>query len=240
MEHVAIVTGVASGIGRCIAQELAKRAVRVFGVDIQKVLLENVACYECDVSDERQVIDFIEKIKPLCGKVDYLINVAGILCYKNRNRVETLIAEEWKKVFEINVDSVFFMTKYAIPLLRKSDAASIINFSSDQVRKVKMKSVPYAVTKAAVEMLTKIVALELLEDHIRVNAVALASVDTNFIKNYVADDMRMKEMIKKADNSMPYGVIKVEDVWHMVEYLIQKDNKMTGQVLLMDSGVTLL
>ena len=89
-------------------------------------------------------------------------------------------------------------------------------------------------------MLTKIVALELIKDHIRVNAIEFASVDTNFIKNYVANDLRMEEMIKDTDNHMPYGIIKVEDAWQMVEYLIRKDNKMTGQILLIDSGTTLM
>lgn len=240
MEYVAIVTGVASGMGKCIAKELANKNVKVFGADIEKVTLDNIESFVCDVSDESQVIDFIKKIESLCDKVDFLINVAGVLCYKSRGHVETLTKEEWRKVFEINVDSVFLMTKYTIPLLRKSNSASIINFSSDQVHKVKRKSAPYAVTKAAIEMITKITALELMEDHIRVNAIAFASVDTNFIKKYVADDIHMREMKEKANNDMPYGIIKAEDAWHIVEYLIRNDNKMTGHILLIDSGVSLL
>lgn len=240
MKCIAIVTGVASGMGKYIAQELAKRGIKVFGVDIKKVTIDKVECYVCDVSNEKQVVSFIKQIENLSGRVDYLINVAGVLCYKERNYIEILATEEWKKVFEINVDSVFYMIKYTIPLLKKSDSASIVNFSTDQVKKVKAKSAPYAVTKAAVEMLTKIVALELIKDHIRVNAIEFASVDTNFIKNYVANDLRMEEMIKETDNHMPYGIIKVEDAWQMVEYLIRKDNKMTGQILLIDSGTTLM
>lgn len=131
------------------------------------------------------------------------------------------------------------MIKYTIPLLRKSKSPVIINLSSEQVKKVKKKSAPYAVSKAAIESLTKIAALELLEDKIRVNAIELASVNTNFIREYIGDDKKMEKMIKSADKEMPYGIINVNDVWKIVSYLIEDDNKVTGQIILIDSGTTI-
>ncbi|MCR5837213.1 MAG: SDR family oxidoreductase [Lachnospiraceae bacterium] len=237
MCKVAIVTGIASGIGKYVAEQLAKKNVVVYGADIKNIQLDNVICRQCDVSDEKQVIDFIEEIKEKYGKLDYLINVAGILCYKKRATIDQLLYEEWDKVMKVNAYSVFMMTKYAIPLLRKGTNPAIINISSDQVKKFNRKSAPYAVSKAAIEMLTKIAALELLEDKIRVNAVALSSVDTCFIKDYFGKE-KMKQMVKSADEQMPFGIISVQDVWNAIRYILEDGNKMTGQILLIDSGTT--
>jgi NAD(P)-dependent dehydrogenase (short-subunit alcohol dehydrogenase family) len=239
LKKTAIVTGVASGMGMYIAKQLAGKGYRVFGADLHDVSIADINCKICDVSDEEQVVNYIEDIKKEERKIDCLINVAGILCFKERNKIENLCSEEWRKVMDVNLDSVFYMTKYTIPLLKRSSHPSIVNFSSDQVYKIKNKSAPYAVSKAAIEMLTKISAKELLEDNIRANSVALASVETNFIRRIALDDEKYRQMISSADRNMPYGIIKVEDVWNIVNYLISEKCKMTGQNILIDSGTLL-
>ena len=239
MRRCAVVTGIASGMGKYIAEKLSEKDFLVFGADIKNVELPNVKSHKVDVSDEKQVHKFIEIIKNETDRIDCLINVAGILCDKERNRIENLSSKEWKKVLEVNLDSVFYMSKYSIPMLKKSNNASIVNFSSDQVYKAKNKSAPYAISKAAVEMFTKICARELICDSIRANTIALASVETNFIKNLDIDEYKYQEMIKTADEKMPFGIIKVEDVWDLIEYLIKDNCKITGQTILVDSGTLL-
>lgn len=238
MSRIAVITGVASGMGKCIAQKLVENNYTVYGVDINPVELDGVNSSICDVSNENQVKSFFKTVSETLNHIDCLINVAGILCYKERNTIENLSSEEWKRVLEVNLDSVFYMTKYSLPLLKKSQNASIINFSSDQVYKAKKKSAPYAVSKAAIEMLTKITAAENLDTHIRVNAVAFASVATNFINNYVGE-ARAIEMIKSADESMPYGIIRPEDAWDVVRFLLADGCKITGQIIMTDSGTLL-
>lgn len=239
MERVAIVSGAASGIGKSIVKHLKNQGMTVFCIDINPCNIEGTYYYKCDVSNEEAVVHCINQISEHSSKVDYLINVAGILCDENRYLIEKLPSKEWNRVFEVNLNSVFLMTKYVIPLLKSSTNGVIINFSSEQVVLTKRKSAPYAITKAAIEMFTKIVALELLEFQIRANTIALASVNTNFIRKYISDDERMNEMMKYADEEMPFGIINPNDVVELVNYLISDHNKITGQTLLLDSGVVL-
>lgn len=237
-EKVAVISGVASGIGKYIADELEKMGVKVFGLDINEIVNDKIHFFQCNVAHEDEVIGFVERITNYTDKVDYLINVAGILCYQDRYFIEKLPITEWNKVMENNVTSVFLMTKYLIPLLKKSNNGNIINFSTDQVAIVRKKSVPYAVSKAAIEMFSKIAALELLADGIRVNVVALSSVNTEFIKEYIQNENKFKKKLSKADKEMPFGLIQPEDVFNLILYLIDKSNKITGQTILIDSGVT--
>jgi len=239
MKTVAVVSGVASGIGRCIAANLRDRDIEVFGLDKNETDIADIKCYQCDVSNEAEVIDCIDKIATIAGKIDYLVNAAGIFCYQNRYLIKDLPLREWEKVFEVNLKGVFLMTKYSIPLLKKSINGNIINFSSEQVVLTQTKSAPYAVTKAAIEMFTKITAMELLSEKIRVNTIALASVKTNFIKNYIKNDERVDKMMLESEIKMPFGLIEPKDVFNLVQYLISDNNKMTGQTLLIDSGVVL-
>lgn len=239
MKAVAVVSGVASGIGRCIAENLNNNNVDVFGLDKNKTDISNIEYFQCDVSNEKNVIDCIDQIAASAGKIDYLVNAAGIFCYKNRYLIEDLPVCEWEKVFESNLKSVFLMTKYSIPLIKKSKKGKIINFSSDQVILTQTKSAPYAVTKAAIEMFTKITAMELLSEKICVNTIALAAVKTNFLKTYIDDAKKIDEMMLNSEKQMPFGLIQPKDVFALVQYLISDNNKMTGQTLLIDSGITL-
>ena len=239
MKTVAVVTGVASGIGRCIATNFANYGIEVFGLDKNKPDIENIKYCKCDVGNEVDVLKCIDTITTEAGKIDCLVNAAGIFCYENRYLIENLPLCEWEKVFEANLKSVFLMTKYSIPLLKKSGKGNIINFSSEQVVLIQEKSAPYAVTKAAIEMFTKITAMELLNENIRVNTIALASVKTNFLKSYIKDDIKIAEMMLTSEAKMPFGLIEPNDVFELVHYLMFDSNKMTGQTLLIDSGVVL-
>ena len=102
------------------------------------------------------------------------------------------------------------------------------------------KSAPYAITKAAIEMFSKILALELIDSKVRVNTIALASVKTNFLRKYKKDEKVLEKMMENTDKNMPFGIIQPYDVYELVKYLIGKNNKITGQTILIDSGVVLI
>ena len=88
-------------------------------------------------------------------------------------------------------------------------------------------------------MFSKILALELINNKVRVNTIALASVETDFLKNYKKDEKEFEQMMKTTNRNMPYGIIKPYDVYELVKFLISDSNKITGQTILVDSGVVL-
>ena len=237
MQKYAIITGVASGIGAYIAEEFVKKEIKVFGLDIEIPKNTDISFYKCDISNEKKVIETFEKIKKETDHIDYLINAAGIFCYQKRDYIKNLEKEEWDRVINTNLTGTFLITRAAIPLLEKSNNGNIINLSSEQVEYPQVRSVPYVITKAAVEMFSKVLSLELLENNIRVNTIALASVKTNFLKKYKKDPMVFEEMMEKTDKEMPFGIILPEDVYNLVIYLIDEKNKITGQTILIDSGI---
>ena len=221
----AIITGASSGIGECIANNFIKN--------------EKIEFFECDIRDEEKIINIIQAISQKTDYIDYLINSAGIFCNKGRDLIENLSKEEWQSVIDVNLTGTFLMTKYSIPLLKKSLNSNIINLSSEQVVLPQMKSAPYAITKAGIEMFSKILALELMDCKIRVNTIALASVKTNFLKNYKKDEKVFENMMETTDKNMPFGIINSQDVYKLVKYLTEEDIKITGQTILIDSGVVL-
>lgn len=239
MNKFAIVTGVASGIGECIANNFIENGIYVFGIDKNCPKNNKIDFLNCDIRDEEKIIKIINIIKEKTTHIDYLINVAGIFCYKERNLIENLSKEEWQNVIDVNLTGTFLMTKYSIPLLKKSKNANIINLSSEQVKLPQKKGAPYAITKAAIEMFSKILALELVDSKIRVNTIALASVRTNFLKDYKKDIQIIEKMMEKTNEKMPFGIIEPYDVYKLVNYMLEENNKMTGQTITIDSGVLL-
>ena len=239
MGKYAIITGVASGIGECIANHFIEEGIHVFGIDEDEPNNEKIEYFKCDIRDENKIIHIINKITQKTDCIDYLINSAGIFCHSGRDLIQNLSKEEWQNVIDVNLTGTFLITKYSIPLLKKSSNGNIINLSSEQVVLPQIKSAPYAITKAGIEMFSKILALELMESKIRVNTIALASVKTNFLKKYKKDETIFEKMMETTDKNMPFGIIKAYDVYKLVQYLIEEDNKITWQTLLIDSGVIL-
>jgi len=239
MNKYAIVTGVSSGIGECVANCFEEEGVHVFGIDKNVPKNNNIEYFRCDIRNEKKIINIINNIKEKTDHIDYLINSAGIFCYNERDLIENISKKEWQNVIDVNLTGTFLITKYSIPLLKKSSNGNIVNLSSEQVVLPQIKSAPYAITKAGIEMFSKILAIELMKSKIRVNTIELASVKTNFLKNYKKDDVIIGKMMEKTDKNMPFGIIKPYDVYKLIKYLTEEDNKITGQTILMDSGVVL-
>lgn len=213
--------------------------IYVFGIDVNKPSNKDIDFFKCDVRDEEKIEKIIGIITKKTEHIDYLINSAGIFCYQQRNFIENLSKAEWQEVIDINLTGTFLITKNFIPLLKKSSNSCIINLSSEQVVLPQVKSAPYAITKAGIEMFSKILALELINNKVRVNTIALASVETDFLKNYKKDEKEFEQMMKTTNRNMPYGIIKPYDVYELVKFLISDSNKITGQTILVDSGVVL-
>lgn len=234
MEY-AIVTGCASGIGKKVAEQLHLKGVRVFERDINKCeYLFNT--YVCEVSDEIQVMKCISKIAEYTDKVDYLVNCAGMLTIGKPLAIKDMSVKQWDAILRINLHSVMIMIKHAYPFFKKADHAGIINLSSEQTMQPQSGFLPYMVSKSGINALTKYCAQEFLEDEIRVNAVALGTVNIGILSSYCEADAACR-LFSEKEESIPFGVMSADEAANLIIYLLSKENRyMTGEIIRADGG----
>lgn len=245
MRRTALVTGAASGIGRHLAESLVNEGCEVYGLDIHPIEFGGnpgggsgtITGILCDVSRDEDVYTAMEQIEREVGVLSYVLNVAGIISCQRCYPIRDIPVEEWNRVIAVNLTGTFLVSQAALPLMR--EGGCILSFSTEQVKKPNLKSAPYAVSKAGIEMLTRILALE-YPNRIRANTIALGSVNTGFIRHMTGSDMELQEKMERADRFMPFGLIQTEAVWKLVRYLLLEGEQITGQTILMDSGMTLL
>lgn len=184
---VAIVTGAASGIGKATARLLALKGARVVCADVNTVALEETvdeiahaggAALACpaDVSVAGDCEAAMRAALELGEGVDVVVNVAGIM--NENDTVESTSEEDWDRVLAVNLKSVFLMSKYAIPEMRRRGSGVIVNTASVHAFANMPESASYAASKGAIVALTRQMANDLAHDRIRVVAVAPGSVDT--------------------------------------------------------------
>lgn len=185
--NVVIVAG-ASGIGKAIARRFADEECKLFIADINKSFIVQCQtefpdwyCRSIDVASSTQVEDFFVGIGEKTSHIDVLINCAGVA--GPTAPLENITPEDWRAAVDVNLNGMFYTLKYAIPLLRKSASASIINLGSTASLFGFPSRSPYAATKWATIGLTKTLAMELGGDMIRVNAICPGSVKGERIDN---------------------------------------------------------
>jgi len=189
---VAIITGATSGIGFAVAKRLGQDGFTVVINGIQheegakrvaELAAEGITAeyYGFDVTKEDAVTENIKKIGEKYGKIDVLVNNAGGL--GGRSRFEEMTTEFYRFVMALNLDSVFFASRAAIPFLKKGDHPTIINYTSNAGWNAGGPGAGiYGTSKAAVHTITRALAKDLSEYGIRVNAVSPGTIDTDFHK----------------------------------------------------------
>ena len=187
---IAIVTGATSGIGFEVAKRLGQDGYHVVlngiedevGVEkVKELQAENYSAEYSgfDVTDENAVNSSIQAIGEKYGKIDVLVNNAGGL--GGRSRFEEMTTEFYRKVMALNLDSTFFVSRAAIPYLKKGDLPTIINYTSNAGWNAGGPGAGiYGTSKAAVHTITRALAKDLAEYGIRVNAVSPGTIDTPF------------------------------------------------------------
>ena len=172
----ALVTAGASGIGRAITETLLAAGVRVHVCDVSekalaqcRTALPSITGSLTDVADEGQVDRLFADVKRELGGLDILINNAGIA--GPTGGIETLAPADWRRTIEVNLNSQFYCTRLAVPLLRQAGDGIIVNISSAAGRHGYAYRTPYAATKWAIIGLTESLAKELGPEGIRVNAI---------------------------------------------------------------------
>jgi NAD(P)-dependent dehydrogenase (short-subunit alcohol dehydrogenase family) len=248
--RIAVVTGGASGIGRAIARRLARHGVRVFVGDAHlrpenKVEFDTlgISQLQCDVRDASQVRQLIEAARKPAGRLDILINNAGVGLVKQIPDVEEA---EWDAVLDTNLKAAFLAAKYAIPLMRQQGGGSIVNTASNAGLLPRAHDPVYSISKAALVALTRSLALCHAPDRIRVNAVCPGPVGDTQMMQEVLDatddpDAAALQFIKASPLAHAAGrMIRPEEVADAVLYLVSDAAAMvTGTCLAIDGGKSL-
>jgi NAD(P)-dependent dehydrogenase (short-subunit alcohol dehydrogenase family) len=246
---VAIVTGGALGIGKASCLLLAKEGAQVAVTDIldkegQEVVKEikksgGVALFwHLDVSNEKEVQRVFADIYNKLGKIDVLVNNAGIAGVSKPTHEIT--EEEWDKVMAVNVKGVFFCTKHVIPFMKKTGNGSIINLSSIYGIVSSPDVPPYHASKGAVRIMTKTDAFLYAKDNIRVNSVHPGFIWTPMVENYAKSQGDVEEVRKVLDSLHPIGHVgEPDDIAYGIVYLASDESKfVTGSELVIDGGYT--
>ncbi|WP_404364315.1 SDR family NAD(P)-dependent oxidoreductase [Marinobacter sp.] len=248
-DKIAIVTGGAVGIGRATAQRMAEEGATVVIADIQddegRVLAESInneggqaTYWHCNVGDERAVVGTVQGVVDEFGRLDVLVNNAGI-SGANRPSHE-LTEDEWDEVQIVNVKGVFFCTKAAIPHMRASGGGSIINLSSIYGL-VGAPDIPaYHASKGAVHLMTKTDALTYASDRIRVNSVHPGFIWTPLVEKFLEDQGDVAEGRRSLDSLHPLGHVGEPDdvAWGIVYLASDEAGFVTGTELVIDGGYT--
>ena len=245
---VAIVTGATGGIGFEVARRLGKDGFNVVlnGIQdeegakrVQELTAEGINAEYCgfDVTKEEAVTDEITKIGNRYGKIDVLVNNAGGL--GGRSRFEEMTTEFYRFVMALNLDSVFFASRAAIPFLKKGDNPTIINYTSNAGWNAGGPGAGiYGTSKAAVHTITRALAKDLAEYGIRVNAVSPGTIDTDFHKQIKST--KPEVFASWANNIMLGRLGKPEDVAGVVSFLASKDASfLTAETIQVGGGQAL-
>ena len=239
MERVAIVTGGARGIGRAIVEALARKNIKVIAnynrsEEKAKILKEElekenifIDIFKADVSKREEVKVMVDYIIEKYGKIDILINNAGI---DQEKMFQDITDEDWDNIVKVNLYSAFCTTQEVIQYMLKQKSGCIINISSIYGINGGSCAVVYSATKAGMDGMTKSLAKELGPSHIRVNSIAPGYIDTDMNEKY------LKEEIEQIKEETPLERIgKPEDIAKCIEWLVE-DNFTTGQVISINGG----
>ena len=240
---VAVVTGGASGIGAATAALLARRGARVFALDRQVppegALADGVQALTADVTDEAGLRDAIDEAASRGGGLDVLVNNAGIGA---AGTVEDNDVDEWRRVLDVNVLGVVLGTRAALPYLRRSPAAAVVNTCSVAAEVGLPQRALYSASKGAVLALTRAMAADHLADGIRVTCVSPGTADTPWVQRLLDASPAPEQERAALEARQPSGrLVTAEEVAEAIAYLASPAaGSATGIALTVDGGLTAL
>ncbi|WP_207922393.1 SDR family NAD(P)-dependent oxidoreductase [Saccharopolyspora terrae] len=233
----AVVTGGGSGIGLAVARTLADRGAKVAALDLDPGgVPAGMLGLRCDVTDEDSVREAVKESVEHHGGLDVLVNNAGIGA---QGTVETNSYEEWRRVFDVNVLGIVRTSRAALPHLRRSAAASIVNTCSIAATAGLPDRAAYSASKGAVLSLTQAMAADHLPEGVRVNCVNPGTADTPWVRRLLsaADDPDAE--LAALNARQPSGrLVSADEVAAAVAYLAgPAAGATTGTSLAVDGGM---
>lgn len=244
-DKVAVITGAGDGIGLQIARSFAEEGAIAVIAEINeisgKLAAEKIIAaggralfVQVDVSDEAQVEQMVKTVLEQLGRIDILINNAGVVVHV---KVVDMAREAWDRQMAVQLTGPFLMSKHvARHMIARGGGGKIVNISSVSAVMGRHKAAAHCSAKGGLTMLTKVLAMELGEYQVNVNAVAPGLIDVPSQR----DEANISSDYKRSYlNELPLGRIgEVEDITHMVTFLCSEDaNWITGQLMLVDGGL---
>ena len=248
--RVAIVTGGATGIGAACAARFARAGLDVVvNYARSRAAAEATAkrcrdqgvdaiAVEADVSDDKACRALVAAAAERWGRVDVLVNNAGITRFAEARDLEALDKEDFERIFSVNVVGAYQMTRAAVPHLRTSPSAAVVNISSHSGFSGIGSSSAYAASKGALNTLTLSLARGLAPE-VRVNAVCPGFVDTDWMSGALSGGELASFKTRVAEVSPLRRLVSADDVAEAVGWFALGGQSITGQFLVIDGGTHL-
>ena len=237
---VAIVTGASQGIGRAIADGLAREGTRIVVADLRGAE-EAAASYSegvgltVDVADEADVERMVAETLERCGSIDILVNNAGLYASLEMRAFTEIPLEEWNRVMAVNVASMFLTCRAVVPVMREQGGGKIVNISSG----TPFRGVPfllhYVTSKGAIVALTRALAKELGKDSIHVNCVAPGFTMSDGVKAH-PEVVEKLQSASVAARTIQRDQVPEDVVGAVVFLCTPAADFITGQTMVIDGG----
>lgn len=240
-----IITGAASGIGRCVAERFVHHGARVTGIDCKP---DDQGCnnsfrlLKTDIADAEAVKQLCDNLKAEEETLDILVNVAGVL---KSGTTESLSAEDWKTCMDVNASGTFYMLHHWAPVFREQGYGAIVNVASNAAHLPRINMAAYCASKAAMASLSHCVALELAPYGVRCNVVSPGSTRTPMLAGMLQNSSGEQQLIdglpEQFKLGIPLGKIAVpDDIANVVLFLASDQaGHITMQDIVVDGGATL-
>ena len=235
--RTAVVTGAGGGMGLQIARDLLAAGAKVTAMDVKErpAELEGAAYAQGDVSDERFVAGAIGATVAESGRLDYLVNAAGVLWFGRDRSLLDVELEVWNRVIAINLTGCMLSARHAIPLMQKTGGGAIVHFSSTQcLRGDDKPQDAYQVAKAGILALSKSIAIQFAKRGIRSNVILPSATESPMQARWEEDP----ELKRRTAAGVPLGRVgTTEDMANACLFLLSDAASfITGTELLVDGG----